>query len=144
MPQPALFDETIFQAGFGAGGGSEPQMAAQEGEKRALVRILVQPGMFRDERHVQRTLGLAQRAVALDPKVGTHFLGNVEELWETEDSEAVEWEEFLSKWYEHFHDKPVTRRSFISRCVSPSAWGFSNSASMMHSTKRYQRTLLKR
>ncbi len=84
------------------------------------------------------------RAVALDPKVGTHFLGNVEELWETEDSEAVEWEEFLSKWYEHFHDKPVTRRSFISRCVSPSAWGFSNSASMMHSTKRYQRTLLKR
>src|SRR4029077_1910619 len=28
----------------------------------------VQPGMFRDARHVERTLGLAQRAVALDPR----------------------------------------------------------------------------
>jgi DNA-binding SARP family transcriptional activator len=28
----------------------------------------VQPGMFRDERHVRRTLELAQRAVALDPR----------------------------------------------------------------------------
>jgi DNA-binding SARP family transcriptional activator/TolB-like protein len=28
----------------------------------------VQPGRFRDERHVQRTLALAQRAVALDPR----------------------------------------------------------------------------
>ncbi len=28
----------------------------------------VQPGLFRDEHHAQRTLGLAQRAVALDPR----------------------------------------------------------------------------
>ncbi len=50
------------------------------------------------------------RAVALDPEVGQHFLGNVEELWETEDSEALEWEEFLSSWYERFKDTPVTTK----------------------------------
>jgi hypothetical protein len=50
------------------------------------------------------------RAVALDPEVGPHFLGNVEESWETEDSEALEWEEFLSSWYERFHDAAVTSK----------------------------------
>ncbi len=50
------------------------------------------------------------RAVMLDPTVGAHFLGNVEQLWESEDSEATEWEAFLSSWYERFGDRPVTAK----------------------------------
>jgi hypothetical protein len=50
------------------------------------------------------------RAVALD-SVGVHFLGNVEELWETEDTDAAEWEAFLATWCETtFGDSAVTTR----------------------------------
>jgi hypothetical protein len=50
------------------------------------------------------------RAVALDPAVGTHFLGNVEKMWEVEDTEAGEWEVFLAAWYAHFGDRAVGAR----------------------------------
>jgi hypothetical protein len=47
------------------------------------------------------------RAVALDSTVGAHFLGNIEQMWEAEDTEAGEWEAFLDAWHAHFGDREV-------------------------------------
>lgn len=38
------------------------------------------------------------RAVALDAEVGPHFLENIANMWEAEDSDASDWEEFLVAW----------------------------------------------
>lgn len=50
------------------------------------------------------------RAVALDQDVGYDFLGDVEASWANEDSEALEWEAFLTSWYARFADAYMTTK----------------------------------
>ncbi len=78
--------------------------------RASLVRDLPLPATVPVIGGFEEWRRIVGRAVLLDPSAGPHFLGNVEEVWESEYTEATEWEALLSSWYERFEDEPVTAK----------------------------------